>query len=113
MKKHFQIEFFYRSSDLEHLRQLRLLESAFIAAPDYTVTFCKTDLDSCFVPLPEGIPGVPCIRRICPTPERVILALLKTEAEVWTVLGMSPNKAPLDTDRFTGWRSQTRGKAAS
>ena len=106
MKKHFEVEFFYRSSDQEHLRQLRLLESAFSAAPDYTITFRKTDLDSGFVPLPEGIPGLPCIRRISPTPERIILGILKTDEEVWTVLGMTPIRAALDTDRFTGWGSQ-------
>ena len=113
MKKHFEIEFFYCSSDLEHLRQLRLLESAFIAAPDYTVTFRKTELDCGFVPLPDGIPGLPCIRRIAPPPERIILGILKTEAEVWTVLGMTPTKAPLDTDRFTGWGSQKQKQERS
>jgi hypothetical protein len=103
MKKYFEIEFFYRSSDLEHLRQLRLLETALLGVPEYTVNFRKTDVDSSFVPLPEGIPGLPCIRRIAPTPERIILGILKTETDVWTVLGMSPPKIPLDTDRFTGW----------
>jgi hypothetical protein len=103
MKNFFEIEFYYRSSDAEQLRQLRVIEGALSAVSKNTYAFRKIDMDSEFVSLPEGIPGLPCLRRLSPAPERVILGPLKTEADVWIVMGISTPKAPLDSDRFTGW----------
>lgn len=103
MKNFFEIEFYYRSSDAEQLRQLRVIEAALSAVSANTYAFRRVDMDSDFVPLPEGIPGLPCLRRVSPAPERVILGPLKSEADVWTVMGITTPKAPPDSDRFAGW----------
>ena len=105
MKNYFELEFYYRSSAIDQLRALHLLESSIagVGVSGAEINLRKIDLDSFVEVIPEGIPALPCLRRITPTPERLIVGPLKSREDVCTVLGLPQPVLAIETERFNGW----------
>ena len=88
MISHLEIEFFYRSSDLAHLRELHMIESALAQRSETAFVFHKKDLDSASATESERKRGI-YFHRISPSPEKVMLRIPSTEAEIHSMLGFS------------------------
>lgn len=88
MISHLEIEFFYRSSDRAHIRELHMIESALGQRSGTTFVFHKKDLDSASATAFERKRGV-YFHRISPGPEKVMLRVPSSEAEIHSMLGFS------------------------
>ncbi|MGZ8921490.1 MAG: hypothetical protein ACXW3L_10920, partial [Limisphaerales bacterium] len=80
MNNHFEIEFYYRSTIRDQVRALQLLEATIAKAARAGVHLSaqKFDADAENFKIPEGIPTLPCLRRVSPVPERIIVGQLRT-----------------------------------
>lgn len=103
----FLIEFYYTSKDPRHLQQLHLVERVVHEArrdgSSVLLTFINCD-DPLEPPCPH-IPSLPCLRRISPRPERLILAPLDTFGDISRALGLPSHLhsiSGLDLDLFQG-----------
>jgi hypothetical protein len=107
--KFIEAEFYYRSGSVEHLRMLQLLEAGVAAArvEGIEITLAMINCDEKNVTLPSDIPTLPCLRRILPTPERLLLGAIRTEDEFRIMLGLPKSRLNCDTDRFSGWTGAT------
>lgn len=103
MNKIFEVEFYYRSNLPEDIRMLRMVQATLGALKGMQIDLRLIDVDRVDTTMPEGIPAVPCLRRIAPTPERVILGMINSPEDIHTVLGIPKTIASIDTDRFNGW----------
>ncbi|MGZ8939785.1 MAG: hypothetical protein ACXW32_11290, partial [Limisphaerales bacterium] len=63
----------------------------------------KFDADAENFKIPEGIPALPCLRRVSPVPERIIVGQLRTAEDICTVLGLPQPQSRVQGDRFAGW----------
>lgn len=105
MNNNFEIEFYYRSTIRDQVRALQLLEATIAKAANDGIhlSAIKFDADEENFKIPEGIPALPCLRRVSPVPERIIVGQLKTAEDICTVLGLPAPQSRIQGDRFTGW----------
>lgn len=105
MNNNFEIEFYYRSSIRDQVRALQLLETTIAKAglAGIHLTARRIDADAAESSVPPGIPALPCLRRVAPVPERIIVGQLKTAEDICTVLGLPQPENRVEGDRFSGW----------
>jgi hypothetical protein len=105
MNKNFEIEFYYRSTIRDQIRALELLEATIVKAEAAGIQLItrKVDADAANISIPDGIPALPCLRRVSPTPERIIVGQLKTAEDICTVLGLPRPQSRPDGEKFLGW----------
>ena len=104
-KKFVEAQFYYRLSSVEHLRMLQIVGAAVSAArmEGVEITLAAVNCDEKHVTLPSDIPALPCLRRVYPAPERLLLGAIRTEDEFRILMGLQKSKLNPDTDRFSGW----------
>ena len=105
MNNNFEIEFYYRSTIRDQVRALQLLEATIAKAAfaGINLTARRIDADADDGNVPAGIPALPCLRRVAPTPERIIVGQLRTAEDICTVLGLPQPENRVEGDRFLGW----------
>jgi hypothetical protein len=97
MKNILELEFYYDSTKIDHLRTLNTILETLKEFNTTKVIFRPFDLNSPFVAPQDQISGFPCLRRIQPRPERQIFGPLKTTDDIMVLLGVVKPIAP-ETD---------------
>ena len=103
----FLVHFYYTSQDPRHIQQIHLLERVVSEARRGGVSILLTfiNCDDPFEPPCPHIPSLPCLRRISPRPERLIVAPLDTFADISSALGLPShlqNISVIGLDVFQG-----------
>ena len=107
MNTSFEIEYYYRSQHPEHLDLLRIVEQASARArrEGLAVHLRLINCDDPTATCPERIMALPCVRRIRPGPERLIVGSLGTCDEVAQSVGFpqsGANRSAEGLDVFRG-----------
>jgi hypothetical protein len=90
MNTQFHIEFYYSSQNPDQLKILHCIEhvihGSFRAGVGISFSFFNCDDQKVLVP--SHIPGIPCLRRLFPKAERLILGPLGTFFEIASAIGL-------------------------
>ena len=85
-----EVEFFYKSQNPAHIQILHLLERVIHESRRVGIATALR-LINCDDPsetIAPNVPSLPCVRRVLPKPERLILAPLNTFADIASALGL-------------------------
>ena len=109
-KTYFEAEYYYHSRNAEQAATLRLLEACVETCKKdgVQIDLKATDCDSAYAEVPSDIPALPCLRRMSPAPERILIGPIRDEAEVRILLGIQGNGRARGAERFSGWTREQR-----
>jgi len=103
----FEIEFFYAGQEPEHITLLHLLEETVAEArkAGAVVLLSTFNCDDPLAEWPERAIALPCLRRLRPFPERMIIARLRSREEIVDALGLPElgDSRPIGLDVFCGF----------
>jgi hypothetical protein len=114
------LEFYYHSQNPAHIQILHLLErvarEANCSGLSIPIALRLINCDDPSEIVPSHIPAVPCLRRVFPKPERLILAPLATFADIASAIGLPAHIHKLNTfglDIFQGHPGQSQPNPTS
>src|SRR5688572_3332661 len=94
MNTSFEIEYYYKSQQPDHLQLLRIVEQTVAKARrgGLAVTLRLINCDDPTASWPERVIAIPCVRRVLPGPERLIVGSLGTREEVEQAIGFPQSR---------------------
>lgn len=100
MKKAFEIVCYFRSSSPDHRESMRLVREAMAQIAESSVTVTMKEVDADESALPEEIAALPCLHRLAPAPERMVIGMFENVEQVLRSVGF---KKAEEEVRFAGW----------